>query len=120
MIHNSELKTKEKKRKEEEKDQLKKLKELIKNQNARKRKLDDSSSDSEIDIPNLDDSDNDFEEACVCPGCKTDDGGQDEWISCTSCKLAWHISCTGDAILLEIPLEQMKEYPFVCEYCIAK
>ena len=35
-----------------------------------------------------------------------------------ACPRMWNVSCTGDALMLEIPFEQLKNYPFVCEYCL--
>lgn len=65
-------------------------------------------------------SDSCYNETKICPGCQTDDalGDEDEWIQCRKCPRSWHVSCTGDALMLEIPVEQLKSYPFCGDYCI--
>ncbi|KAH3787358.1 hypothetical protein DPMN_165482 [Dreissena polymorpha] len=49
----------------------------------------------------------------------TDDGNPSKWVACTNFQRKWHISCTGDAILCEIPTEQIAQYPFKHrEFCM--
>ncbi|KAH3799464.1 hypothetical protein DPMN_153072 [Dreissena polymorpha] len=75
------------------------------------------SSDSERYVRFVE-SDDDLNEDAQCPGCDTDDGDPSKWVACTKCPRKWHISCTGDAILCEIPTEQIAQYPFICEFCM--
>jgi hypothetical protein len=117
-----------KKEREEEKLQKKKIREekrlkkeeerKVLKMNNRKRQLSSSSSESNSDIPTYADTDDDFDERSQCPGCATEDGDTDEWIKCTSCPRRWHISCTGEPMLFELPLEHVKNFPFVCEFCV--
>jgi hypothetical protein len=112
---------KERKRKIREEEKQKKqearrLKEIVNAQ--RKRRADStSSSDSERDVHFVESDDN-LNDDAQCPGCDTDDGDPSEWVACTKCPRKWHISCTGDAILCEIPTEQIAQYPFICELCM--
>ena len=77
-----------------------------------------SESDANEDAPKLMDSDDDYREELICPGCKSDEGGIDEWITCRACSRRWHITCTGDEVVYEIPAHQIQNYPYHCEYCI--
>ena len=63
------------------------------------------------------DSDGDFDEKKLCPGCQTDDGTSNEWIFFSNCPRKWHITCTGEELLLDIPENQIKAFPYMCEYC---
>jgi len=103
----------EKKRKREE--------EKKKKQPKRKRRpIPESSSDENDENVTVryNESDCSYDERNICPGCKTDDGSPDEWIKCTICPLSWHVTCTGDAVVMEIPTDQLSAYPFHCEYCL--
>ncbi|KAH3792285.1 hypothetical protein DPMN_145779 [Dreissena polymorpha] len=100
---NGNVRSKKKKKKQE----ARRLKELVNAQ--RKRRADSpSSSDSERNVRFVE-SDDDVNEDAQCPGCDTDDGDPSEWVACTKCPRKWHISCTGDAILCEIPTEQIAQ-----------
>lgn len=79
----------------------------------------DSSSDEDKNVKvSYADSDDSCDESNVCPACHSDDGHLYEWINCTKCPRKWHITCTGDALLLEIPRHLRINYPFYCEYCL--
>ncbi|KAH3719492.1 hypothetical protein DPMN_062329 [Dreissena polymorpha] len=99
------------------KQEAKRLKELAKSQ-SKKQTLLSSSSDSDRDVAFADSDDDDLMEEKQCPGCGTEDGDQNEWVTCTKCPRNWHITCTGDAILFELPFEQIPNYPFICESCM--
>jgi hypothetical protein len=76
------------------------------------------SSKDDFENPLIMDSDDDCNEELICPGCQSDEGSSEEWIRCTACSRRWHITCTGDAVLFEIPTSQINNYPFHCEFCV--
>ncbi|KAH3863394.1 hypothetical protein DPMN_026379 [Dreissena polymorpha] len=114
------LESKERKKPDrEQKKRERKQKVSTKNQ-KRKQKVSDSSSsdkDRQVRVRYMD-SDDSMDELNACPGCRSDEGAAGEWIRCSSCGSAWHITCTGDAMILEIPAEQVCNYPFHCERCL--
>ncbi|XP_053406593.1 uncharacterized protein LOC128559316 [Mercenaria mercenaria] len=63
-----------KKQEREEQKRLKKKRDLNKNKKSKKRKLDESSSDSDGDVPRYAETDDDYDEMSMCPGCLTNDG----------------------------------------------
>ena len=108
---------KERKRRErEEKRKKRELEKLLKEQ--RKRKATSSSSSESDGNVSFMDTDDDFDELRQCPGCGSDEGSDSEWVHCSKCPRHWHITCTGDAILIDIPIDQLPHYPFVCEMCL--
>ena len=114
---------KERKRIAREENKLKrKQKQLEKAQSKKQkyRKESNESDDSEEEaiLKLVDSSEEEFEETLTCPGCNSDEGTVDEWIRCQACSRKWHITCTGDAVIFEIPTEQIEHYPFHCEFCI--
>ena len=114
---------KERKRIAREENKLKrKQKQLEKAQSKKQkyRKESNESDDSEEEaiLKLVDSSKEEFEETLTCPGCNSDEGTVDEWIRCQACSRKWHITCTGDAVIFEIPTEQIEHYPFHCEFCI--
>ncbi|KAH3782890.1 hypothetical protein DPMN_160812 [Dreissena polymorpha] len=70
------------------------------------------------ETPRLADTCDDIDEERSCPGCGSDEGDIDEWIKFVACPRRWHITCTGDEVLFEIPADQIVYYPFHCEYCL--
>ena len=114
------VKEEEKQRKQLEREEKKEKREelkLLKSLNSRrKRSASSSSSDSDTSLTYVE-SDGGDDEGDLCPGCHTDDGALTEWIICIKCGIKWHISCTDEDILREIPLEQVKNFPFICEKC---
>lgn len=119
----NERKKKERKDKKRQKDGMKKSKVPLKTKKAKKckmgRNLSSSSSGSEAENLQYVDTYDDVDLYNQCPGCYTDCGDPEECVTCTSCPRVWHISCTGDDLLYEVPSEQIKNYPFVCEVCTA-
>ncbi|XP_053403175.1 uncharacterized protein LOC128558284 [Mercenaria mercenaria] len=120
-----EQKRKEKADKKQKREEEKKLKLAQKGTSKQKRRRNDSSSsESSDENKNIklqyEDSDDSYNEKDLCPGCLTDDVYEDdeEWVKCAKCPRRWHVSCTGDAVLLDIPVGQLSDYPFHCEYCV--
>ncbi|XP_053392934.1 uncharacterized protein LOC128555225 [Mercenaria mercenaria] len=120
-----EQKRKEKADKKQKREEEKKLKLAQKGTSKQKRRRNDSSSsESNDENKNIklqyQDSDDSYNEKDLCPGCLTDDVYEDdeEWVKCAKCPRRWHVSCTGDAVLLDIPVGQLSDYPFHCEYCV--
>ncbi|XP_053392074.1 uncharacterized protein LOC128554789 [Mercenaria mercenaria] len=118
------LEEKEQKRIQREETKRKKkqaqLEKLAAVQSKKRKTTESSSSESDVreDAPNLIDSDDEYNEELTCPGCMSDEGSQEEWIQCKACQPRWHITCTGDAVLFEIPAEHIQNYPFHCEFCV--
>ena len=111
----SKLRQEAKKRREEER----LLKAASKGSKRKRRESSSDDSESECDeTPRLMDSEEDTNEERSCPGCGSDEGDDEEWIRCVACRQRWHITCTGDAVLFEIPADQVPNYPFHCEYCV--
>ena len=112
-------KEEEKLRKKQEREEIKKTRSLEKRaKQSKKRKVVYSSSESELGSEvAYADSDDEFDEKKLCPGCQTDDGTSNEWIFCSNCPRKWHITCTGEELLLDIPENQIKAFPYMCEYC---
>ena len=81
----------------------------------------DESMESQA-IPYVDDSDDEFEEDVnpeVCPGCSRaySRDEADDWVGCDRCPRYWHIYCTNDADLLNVPQEEIEDHPFYCSKC---
>lgn len=115
------LEEKEKKKLErEQKKREKQIEKIVKLQNKRKHRSNESSSSEDEGHVKLQymDSDDSLDELNTCPGCNSDEGSVGEWVRCQLCGAAWHITCTGDALLLEISADQLEKYPFYCESCI--
>ena len=72
----------------------------------KRRRPSGSSSYSGDAIPTLDESDDEIDKALICPGCETDVDDSDECVRCTTCPSRWHVTCTGDAVLMEIPYDK--------------
>ena len=113
-----EMEERKRKREEQKLFNCKKSKESKK---GRQRKESSSSSEEDENLTvHYIESDDDYDERNICPGCLTDDAltDPDEWIKCQNCPQSWHVSCTGDSVILEIPVDQLKNYPFYCEKCV--
>ena len=108
----------EREAKRKQKEEEKKIKEIMKSVKQKRRRPSGSSSSSGDATPTMDDSDDEVDETLICPGCKTDVDASDDCVRCTKCPSRWHVTCTGDALLMEIPHEQIHVYPYVCEECM--
>ena len=90
---------------------------LRKEQQQKARAVDSNESMASQAIPFQDDSDEEFEEDInpkVCPGCSrpySHDKADDFFSRC------WHIYCTNDADLLNVPQEEIEDHPFYCSKC---
>lgn len=110
----------EKKKLEREKRKQRNMKGKVPLKRRRQRKLSSSSEEESSKVVYMESDESDYDERKICPGCHTDDALEDpdEWIRCCKCTQIWHVSCTGDAILLEVSVDQLKNYPFHCEDCV--
>jgi len=117
----------EKKKEKEEMQRLKKKQKvatkIVKNGKTKMCKVVETESESEKELPNLDESLEDdipYSEMNkeVCPVCNDTEGEEKDWVGCDLCVRWTHIKCTRDEVLMELEDEDdIQAYPFSCIYC---
>ena len=82
-------------------------------------------TDTETELPNLDESVEDVsyneinQEKCLV--CESTSGKAEDWVGCDMCPRWTHIQCTRDSALQDMKeegdIDGIKIYPFTCIYC---